>query len=351
MKIRIFNKLGTNDALLFSRNLAMTLGAGIPLARALKLFEDDANRKRKPLLRHLRGSVEQGHTLAEAMETAPKQFPSIAVNLVKAGEMGGTLEASLDAIVKHLKRIKELKRKIRSAMMYPTFVLIATLGLGISVGTLVLPKLIPLFESLDITLPWTTRLLLWIANFLDLYGITLAVSFVSFLIAFYIVTRIEVVKPYWHRLLLMMPYIGQVQRQAAAAQITETLSTLLKSGVPISEAIPAASETTENRVFRAALNDCVPVIKGGRTFADGLGKSKNVFPSMTKTMVEIGEETGTLTETLAYLSEYFETEVDYAVKNLTNALEPILLIAVGLIVGGVVLSIITPIYEVTSSIR
>lgn len=344
-------KIGTTDAQLILRNLSVTLRAGVPLAKALRTFEEDSPRKRKVQITHLRKRVEQGHSLADAMESAPEKFPDIAVNLVRTGELGGSLPESLDAVAHHLKKMLELKRKIRSAMMYPTFVLIAVLGLGISIGTLVLPKLIPLFESLDVELPWTTQALLIVAEFLDTYGIMLAGVVVVTLLAFFTLIRTERIKPYWHRTLLMIPFIGNVQKQAAAAQISASLGTLLQSGIPIRKAIPAAATATENRVFRQALIDTVPVIESGRTFGDGLKKYGTMFPMMNRALVEVGEETGTLTETLAYLSDYFDSEVDYAVKNLTNALEPILLILVGLLVGGVVMAIITPIYDVTSSIR
>jgi type IV pilus assembly protein PilC len=351
MKIFGTPKVGITEAQLLLRNLAVTLRAGVPLAKGLRTFEEDSPRNRKVLITHLRKRIEQGNTLADSMESAPKQFPPIAINLVRTGEMGGSLPESLEAVSTHLQKMLELKRKIRSAMMYPTFVLVAVLGLGISIGTLVLPKLIPLFETLDIELPWTTRLLLFVAHFLENYGIILGAVILVGMIGLYSITRMESFKPYWHRFMLYIPFIGNVQKQASAAQICASMGTLLGSGIPIRDAIPAAALSTENRVFRQALMDTAPVIESGRTFSEGLRQSGNIFPMMSKALVEVGEETGTLTETLSYLSDYFDAEVDYAVKNLTNALEPILLILVGLIVGGVVMAIITPIYDVTSSIR
>ncbi len=346
-----FQSVGVTEALLLLRNLAVALKAGVPLARALKIFEEDANRVRKPLLKHLRNSVEQGNTLAKALETAPRRFPDIAVNLVRTGEIGGTLAESLEAAVTHLRKMQELKRKIRSAMMYPTFVLVAIVGLGISIGTLVLPKLIPLFETLDVALPWTTRLLLKTATFLEVYGVMSAILFVLILLILFLLTRLESVKPFWHRLLLIIPLVGNVQRKAAAAQISAALGALLGSGIPIRVALPAAAQATENRAFRSDILTALPVLESGRTLAEGLRSAGNSFPAMMTTLIDIGEETGTLTETLAYLAEYYDAEVDYAVKNLTTSLEPILLIVVGALVGGVVLAIITPIYDVTSSIR
>lgn len=337
--------------MLLLRNLSMTLRSGVSIFRALSFFAEEATGSRKTLIEHLAKSIEAGHTLADAMVSAPRKFPEIAINLVRSGEASGNLPDSLATIAKHLQKKQNLIRKIRSAMMYPTFVLIAILGLGLSIGTLVLPELIPLFDSLDVTLPLSTRMLLVIAEFFSNYGVLIIIAVSLCLFCFYILTRLEAVKPYWHGFLLRIPYIGALQRRAAVAQVTETLATMLHSGISISDAIPAAAKSTENRVFRQAVVSTLSIVESGHTFAEGLRQAGSNIPGLTMTLVDVGEETGTLVESLEYLSEYYEAEVDYAVKELTTALEPLLLIFIGLIVGGTVLAIITPIYDVTGSIR
>ncbi len=339
------------DVLTLIRNLAVTIKAGVPIARALALFERDTPRgTRKRIIKHLRIQVESGHSLAAAIESAPRRFPPLVMNLVRVGEKGGTLADSLADVVDHLKSALDLKRKIRNAMMYPTFVLIAVLGLGLSVGTMVLPELLPLFSSLDVELPITTQMLLVVAQFFEDYGVITSVVTISVVAFLFFLARLEISKPIVHRLLLMLPYIRHIQRQAAVAQITRTLSTLLKAGIPISSAIPSTAEATGNRVFQRALKKALPSVEAGHTFADGLRRA-HTFPEMASTLIDVAEETGTLTETLDYLAEYYEGEVDYAVKNLTTAIEPMLLIVIGVIVGFTVLAIITPIYDVTGNIR
>lgn len=344
-------RLDATELLTLVRNLAVTLRAGVPVTRALSLFEQEVSTSRRPLLAHLRRSMERGIPLAAAMQNAPYAFPPLVINLVKTGELGGTLRQSLEEIVRHLKESQDLKRKIRSAMLYPTFVLVAVIGLGLSIGTLVLPELIPLFESLDVQLPWTTRLLLTVAAFFDAYGTAVTVLIVVLSVALFAFGHLTMAKAPLHRFLLVMPYIRTILRNAAIAQIAGTLGTLLRSGIAIQEAVEATAEATNNRVYRAALRRSIPAIRTGHTFARALGASGRLFPEMTITLIDIGEETGTLAETLAYLKEYYEGEVEYAVKNLTVALEPILLIGIGLLVGGTVLSIITPLYDVTGSIQ
>lgn len=351
MSINIFKRIGTMEALNLLRNLSMTLRAGVPLARAIALFEEDIPNGRRAVVTHLRKSVEAGRTLADAMKSSPRSFPALVVNLVRTGELSGTLQQSLEESARHLQKYQDLKRNIRSAMMYPTFVLVAVLGLGLSVGTLVLPELIPLFDSLDVELPFMTRALLVIATFFDQYGLLVVIVTAVVMALLFLLSFLESIKILIHRILLYLPYLGKMQRQAAIAQMTGTLSTLLRSGIPLQEALQATAEVITNRVFRKAFLGVIPVVQSGRTLSEGLHASRGLFPEMTITLIDIGEDTGTLTETLAYLEEYFEGEMRYAMKNLATTLEPLLLIGIGIIVGATVLAIITPIYDVTGSIR
>lgn len=351
MKLRFLSALGTADTILLLRNLGVMLKAGVPLVRALSIYEGDTPKRTRRVVSHLRQSVEAGHSLAEAMETAPRLFPPLAVNLVRTGELSGTLQESLATIVRHLQKAQDLKRKIRGAMMYPCFVLVAIGGLGLSVGTLVLPDLIPLFESLDVELPWTTKTLLWVAGVFDEHGTLITLSVLSGIMGIFLISRLEATKPLLHRFFLMIPYVGAVQTQATLAQVTATLGTLLKSGIPLQEGLRATAGATGNRVFRRALLQALPGIEAGHTLSETLRRSGKLFPGMTVTMISIGEESGTLASTMDYLADSYEGEVDFAVKNLTTALEPLLLIGIGLIVGFTVLSIITPIYDVTGSVQ
>lgn len=339
------------EVLTLMRNLSVTLKAGVPLTKALSLFELDSPLRLRPILRHLRRSLETGHPLAQALQTSPRAFPPLVINLVRTGELGGTLRENLEQIVRHLKKVQDLKRKIRSAMMYPMFVLVALVGLGLSVSTLVLPELLPLFESLDVELPWTTRVLLKLAAFFELYSFPFTIGVFSSMLLLFGLSRLEAVRPFLHRCILLLPYVRVLQKQSAIAYIAGTLATLLRSGIPIQEAVLATADATNNRIFRRALQRTIPGIKSGHTFSHALSESGKLFPEMTVALVDIGESTGTLIETLEYLAEYYEGEVEYSMRNLTVALEPLLLILIGLLVGGTVLSIITPIYDVTGSIQ
>ena len=351
MHFRFTRSVKTIDVLNLLHHLSMALKAGVPLVEALKIFEEDAPRGKKPLIRHLRTTVQTGHSFTKALETSPRVFPPIAIHLVRTGELGGTLQQSLLQIVEHIRKSYDLKRKIRGAMLYPTFVLIAISGLGLSIGTFVLPELIPLFEALDIKLPFGPRVLLSLANFFDAHGTVFSVSFVAACVALVFLGRLEGGKPFLHRLVLRIPYVNTIIRHSTITQITRTFGTLLRSGIPITEALRATSETTGNYVFRNALLRALPVVERGHPLYQGLEAAGNIFPTMAIRFIVVGEKTGTLAETLEHLSQFYEAEVEYAVKDLTTSLEPILLIIIGLIVGATILSIITPIYDITGNIR
>lgn len=350
MELTILRRLPIPEVIVFLRNISVILKAGIPLPKALTLIEEDAPRHLKSLWQYLRRTTESGRSFADALETAPRTFPTIAINLVRTGELSGTLQTNLEEIVKHLRKAQDLKRKIQSASLYPTFVLVAVLGLIMAIGTLVLPRLIPVFESLGVTLPWTTRLLLAIARFFDAHGLVFTGGLLGGTFLSFLVTRLARVKPLAHTILLHIPFVGKVLRRAAIAQITSTLATLLRSGIPLPQAIKAVAETTNNRVYRRILYEALPLVESGHLFSEGLRRGGKYFPPMATMLIEIGEQTGSLEETLDELAMYYESEVDYAVRDMMTALEPILLIIIGVIVGFTVIAIITPIYEVTSTV-
>lgn len=339
--------IGTEEIILLLRNIGVMLKAGVPLARGLTILEGDVPKRRRAVITHLRESVEKGQELAQAMETAPRRFPPLAVNLVRAGELSGTLEESLRAVVKHLRTSQDLKRKIRGAMMYPLFVLIAIVGLGLSVGIFVLPKLIPMFESLHVHLPLSTRILLLLARLFKVHGIVAGIAAALLFGVLLIVNTAERTKPLVQRFLYALPYIRKIQINAAIAEFAATLATLIRSGIPLLVALEATGKAMQNRMFRRAILQLLPHIAAGETFANSIRTTSKLFPLMVVTLISVGEESGTLTQTMEYIGVTYEAEVDNAVKNFTTALEPILLIGIGLIVGFTVFAIITPIYDIT----
>ncbi len=342
--------IGLQDLIILMRNLQMTMKAGVPIARALNLFEEGATRGKRPLFTHLRSSVELGNMFADAMESAPRKFPTLAINLIRAGEKAGSMQESLAMVVQYEGKAYELRRKIRGAMIYPSFLIGAVGGFILLMGGFILPTLLPLFNSLNVALPLSTRVLMWIAVFFQNHGTVFFISLVIAGVVTFWLARARFMRPIVHRIQLGIPLIKGIIRNGAIAQVTRTLSTLLRNGTPIQEALKATADATSNLLFHDLLLRSASSIESGHSLSGTFKSAPKLFPLMTITLIEIGEETGMLSQTLEYLAEFYESEVDYAVKALSIMMEPIILVFMGVIVGWTVMAIILPIYRITGSI-
>lgn len=345
----LFNKkVGTKELLVFLRNLSVTLKAGIPLVKSIRLMEPHT--KKNNFCRQLSANMEKGMTLADAMEFSSWAFPPLVISVVRAGELSGTLQENLHSLALQYQKMLEFSRKIKGAMMYPGFVVGALILMCLSMGLFVLPQLVPFFESLDVKLPITTQFIMWAAKFFEAHGVIFVPSFLLGCFLFYSVLRTKAVKPVRDRLLLRVPLIGPIQTHASLSQFSATMSLLLQSGIPILEAIPSSAQATNNDAYRSALNATVSRVRGGTTFAASLREFPNFFPDMYVELVDIGESAGSLSNTLSYVASFHQDEAEYAVKNFTTALEPMLLIVIGILVGVFIASILIPIYDVTANV-
>ncbi len=335
---------------MFLRNLGVTLAAGVSLIDALQLFADEGTARQKRAARHLYGLVMKGVSLGAAMETSPVTFPPIAVNLTKAGELSGNLERNLQETATYLKKTHELRRSIRTAMLYPLFVLVTMFAVGMAVGLFVLPAIVPLFQSLDVPLTLSTKILIGTAAFFKDFGLELLLAIFCVALMLTVSWQFGGSRSLMQRVLLHIPYVGVLQRQSAMAQMGGTLATLLSSGIPLKEALPMCADAMSYLPYRTMLRKALRRIENGFTLYESIDNPRLV-PGMALIFVRIGEKTGSLVQGLRYLSNYYDEEVSYSAKNLGVVLEPILLIIVGLLVAGMAMAIITPIYRVTGSIH
>lgn len=337
------------EAIAFLRNLGMSIGAGVSVREALEFLEQEASGRQRTVIAQLREHIENGATLTHAMQSSTAGFPPLAISLVQAGELSGTLERNLREVVSYLSKSRDLKRAVGGAMLYPIIVLITLFVVGMMVGIYVLPAIIPLFQSLDVDLPFATKILLRLARFFQDYGLlVLLYSLIGILICV-IASRFAVVRSPLQRLMLRLPYIGKLQKQALLAQINSTLSTLLSSGIALADALPLCASSTVSLPYKKLLLQTVQHVQSGAMLAHSL-EGSSLIPAMMHGFIKLGEKTGTMTKNLRYLSEFYEEEVRFTSKNLGTILEPILLIFVGLIVATMALAIISPIYRVTSSL-
>ncbi len=337
------------DSLTLFKHLSMTLKAGLNVSDSLATMDAKKGSTIKKVIDHMKKSVETGHTFSEAVESAPRSFPPIVLQLIRTGELSGTLRENIEQASKYMTQMTETRRQIRGAMLYPSIVFIAITGLGLSIALFVLPQIIPLFEAMSVELPLPTRILLGIAKQFEERGTMIILSVFGAFAAIIIIFRVKAFKPVTSRILLHLPLIGNLIHLYNLTHLCQTLGNLLRSGIPIIEALHATIDATGNPVYRSIVQKVAREVEDGNPLSEGLAKHKRI-PSLFQRLVNVGERTGSVRDTLAYLAEYYDAELKHSAKNLSTALEPMMLIIVGTMVGFVVFAIITPIYDITGEI-
>lgn len=336
---------------LFAKHLAIMQKAGLTLIESLEIILESATGKFKHVLTGVLKSIESGNTLSSSFSRYPKVFNSVFISSIYAGESSGTLDQSLENLAVQLEKERELHLKIKGAMLYPSVVLSAAFILGSVLSFLVLPKIIPLFEGLNMKLPFTTRLLISFSHFMERNGTFVFVGLILFLVFMFWLVKQKFVKPFTHLLFLKIPIVKNIVKNANLARFSRTLGMLLKSGLSIDSALQVTRDTMTNYYYAKSLSDVSIRVSKGVKLSENLEQYNNLYPKMVSKMILVGEESGRLDETLLYLSDYYDLEVDNSAKTLSTAIEPILLIIIGLVVGFLALSIITPIYSITGNIR
>ncbi|EKE06615.1 MAG: Type II secretion system protein [uncultured bacterium] len=342
--------ISLNQKSLLAKNLAVMQKAGIDIVESLSIMIESTQSRLKRILEDILISVKSGNTLAESFARHPNVFSGIFISSIYAGEKSGTLGENLENLSETLKKEKQLLDKIKGAMFYPIIVLVASFVLAMAMSFLILPKIIPLFEGLKMDLPLSTRLLIDFSNFVNDYQqilfwlIIVVVTFVIFLV------KQKISHPVTHWILLHFPIIKNIVRNSNLARFSRIFGSLLRSGLSIDEALSVTEKSLENYYYKKAIRDISLRIKKGVKVSESLKNHKNLFPKMVSRLVYVGEEAGKIEDTLLYISEFYEEEVDNSTKNLSTALEPILLLFIGVVVGFLAISIITPIYNITGNI-
>ncbi|MBI4215611.1 MAG: type II secretion system F family protein [Parcubacteria group bacterium] len=340
------------DKLLFMKHLSVMMKAHLVLDEAIFILKDQTESlKLKRVLERVAHGIENGKPLSDNLEQFPAIFTSLEVNIIRAGEKAGTLDQSLENLALHLAKSYELKQRIKGALFYPILVLALAGGLGLFLTAVVLPRITRLFTSLNVQLPLPTRILIGLGSFVQNYGFYALILGIIIAAGLIFLFRLEKLRYPIHESLLKLPVFGKLIKDFNLGLLARTLGTLLRSGVPIVEAVHITSQTFSNRVFSVRLQETEADIQKGVGLAISLEKYPDLYPPILYRMVAIGEETGELEGVLFYLADFFESEVDNRAKNLSTLLEPILLIFIGLVVAGIAVAIIMPIYQITGSLR
>ncbi len=352
-KIEFSGKPKQLDILLFTRHLSTMVKSGIPIADALGTLSEQTKSSRfKKIIETILADIQNGQSLAKALAKHPDAFDQFYVHLIEVSEQSGSLEENLEFIAKELAKSYALQNKIKSALLYPGLLLFAATVMAGFIAFFVLPQLVDFFSAFDTDLPLATKILLFIARIMKDYGILIIIFLFAFTSLFQVTIRTPTIKPLWHAFVLKIPLIGTFIANSQLAQFTRNFGILIKSGVPISKSLDVTAETLSNEIFKRDIRKIGASLKQGKRISEAIQKGHYFeFPPLVIKMVEVGEKTGKLDESLLYLGDFFEEEIDNVSKNLTTIIEPVLLIGIGLIVGFLALAIITPIYDLTGTLR
>jgi type IV pilus assembly protein PilC len=345
-----YKRIGTKNLAVFTRQFSVVIDSGLPLVQGLDLLaKEEPDKNLANAIDRTRADVEAGMSLAEAMEKRPYAFDALYTNMVAAGEAGGILDTILKRLAVFIEKQAKLKSQVKSAMIYP----IAVLSIALIVVLVILWKVIPtftqLFDGLGAKLPLPTRIVIWMSKevVIGMPFMIAGVSLGSYLFRRYYQTtdgRLRV-----DRILLRMPLLGKIFRKVAVARFCRTLSTLLSSGVPILDGLDITAKTSGNAVIEGAITQVRQRIERGETIAVPL-RATGVFPPMVAQMIGAGESTGALDTMLAKIAEFYEDEVDLAVAGLLQVLEPVLIAFLGVVVGGIVISMYLPLFDLISQL-
>ena len=345
-------RVKTKDLVVFTRQFAVMIDAGLPLVQCLQILGDQSeNKTLQRVIREVRNEVEAGSTFAEALAKHPKVFDDLYVNLVAAGEVGGILDTILNRLAVQLEKADKLMRQFKGAMVYP----ITVSAIAIGVVILLLVKVIPVFEKMfqDFggTLPAPTQLVIELSNWMqDYVAFCLAGLAVAAVLHSQARSRSPVYRYQTDRLKLALPLFGTIIKKVAVARFTRTLGTMIASGVPILDALEIVSKTAGNKVIEAEVQETRTSISEGKTIAEPLQNSK-VFPGMMVQMIAVGEETGNMEVMLNKVADFYDDEVDTAVAALTSMLEPLLMVFMGGSIGSILIAMYLPIFTIADAIN
>ncbi|OGQ76706.1 MAG: pilus assembly protein PilC [Deltaproteobacteria bacterium RIFCSPLOWO2_12_FULL_60_16] len=344
-------KVTAHDVMLFTRQFATMIDAGLPIVQGLDILAQQSESKTfRNTIKTIKQDVESGFTLADALKKHPKVFDDLYVNMVAAGEVGGVLNTILNRIAIFIEKAAKLKSKVKGAMIYPCTIVVVAVAVVTVLLLFVIPVFAELYGGMGKALPAPTQITINISNFFRAYFMYLGAAVVGAGVAIKMYYKTEHGRFNIDGLMLKLPVMGDLIRKVAVARFSQNMSILLSSGVPILDGLAITAKTAGNKVVEKAIMTARISISQGRTVAEPLTESK-IFPPMVCQMVAIGENTGALDAMLKKVAEFYEDEVDTAVANLTALMEPVIMVVLGVILGGLVISMYLPIFQLGSLIQ
>ncbi|MCH7568973.1 MAG: type II secretion system F family protein [Deltaproteobacteria bacterium] len=339
------------DVMLFTRQFSTMIDAGLPIVQSLDILaEQTENKPLKKTIRDVRRDVSGGTTLADALEKHPKVFDDLYVNMVRAGEAGGVLNTILNRIALFIEKANRLKKKVKGAMIYPATIVVVAIGVVSILLIFVIPVFAELYGSMGRALPAPTQITINISNFFRAYFVHVVVIIALIVVGIKMYYKTAKGRMVIDGILLKMPILGDLLRKVAVARFSQNMSLLLASGVPILEGLAITAKTAGNKVIERAIMNARISISEGKTVAEPLAES-GVFPPMVCQMVSVGENTGALDNMLKRVGDFYEEEVDNSVNNITALMEPMIMVFLGIVLGGLVISMYLPIFQLGSLVE
>lgn len=345
--LRFFKKISLSDITNFSRNLSTMITAGLPLTDALTILKEQSSTKMTAVLDDVLVSVEGGSSLADALGRHPEAFSKVYTSLVKAGEAAGVLDDVLKRMADNLEKQRDFQAKLKGAMIYPAIIICGMGVVALIMMIFVIPKLTGLYEEFGANLPVPTRILISVSTGLMTNFPFLILGAVGFVYFLRLIQKTPAGKKKLDSFKLKLPIFGNLQKKIVLAEISRTLGLLVHAGIQIVEALDVVAEASSNLIFNDEIKKAAKKVEKGFPLSQALIESVN-FPVIVPQLLSVGEETGKVDEVLIKISHYFETESDLSLKSLTTAIEPLIMILLGVGVGFLIIAIILPIYNLTS---
>jgi len=340
-----------HQKIIFMKNLGAMIEAGLSLSKSLIVLERQIkNPTLKKITEELNESVKTGKPLSEGMEKFPHIFSGLVISMIKAGEEGGNLSESLKTTTIQLERMYYIKRKVKGAMMYPAVIVSLIIVVGILMLVYIVPKLTETFQDLDVELPFSTRMIIFISDFFQnhyLLAFLIIASIISLIIYFFKSPRY---KKFFDIFFLKMPILGEMVRETNSARASRTISSLVSSGVNLTNALEITADVVQNSVFQKILIKAKDALQKGENLSATFGQEENVYPPFFVEMVAAGEETGNLSGMLLDVAIFYENEIDQKTKDMSTIIEPIIMIFIGSAVGFFAYAMLTPMYSMMGSI-
>lgn len=339
------------DLIIFTRQFSTMIDAGLPLVQCLEILSSQMeNATFRTVLLKIKAKVEEGATFADALKEHPKVFDELYVQLVAAGEIGGILDTILNRLAEYIEKNAKLKGRVKSALTYPTIVLVVAVGVTAVLLLFVTPVFEKMFKDFGSALPGPTQIVVDLSKFMQTYILHMVASVAVVVVGFRMFYQNKKGREIFDKFILKVPLFGSLIRKIAVARFTRTLGTMISSGVPILDALEVTAKTAGNRTVESAIRYTRTQISEGKTITQPLGET-NVFPSMVVQMIGVGEATGAMDAMLAKIADFYDEEVDTAVGALTSMIEPVMMVFLGGVVGGFLIAMYLPIFSIAGAIK